>query len=171
MLTTLKSMLKRRSVKITLEILAFMLIYLAVRAWMQRDLPSGLAPVLVATTLAGQGVNLADLAKERPVLLHFWATWCGVCKLEQAAIQKISHDHPVVTVAIQSEGEQSVRAYLQEHQLTFPVVVDDGGVLMQRFGVRGVPASFIINRHGEIVAKEVGYTTEWGLRLRLWWAN
>lgn len=171
MLTMIKSMLKRRWVKLTLEVLAFLVIYFAVRGWMQRDLPSGPAPALVATTLAGQTVNLADLAKERPVLLHFWATWCGVCKLEQGSIQSISHDHSVVTIAIQSEGEQAVRAYLQEHQLSFPVIVDDSGVLMQRFGVRGVPASFIINRQGEIVAKEVGYTTEWGLRVRLWWAN
>ena len=171
MLATIKSTLKRRSVKIMLEILVFVLIYFLVRAWMQRDLPSGPAPELVATTLSGQTLNLASLVKERPVLLHFWATWCGVCKLEQGSIQNISQDHTVVTVAIQSEGAQAVQAYLQEHHLTFPVIVDDSGVLMQRFGVRGVPASFIINRNGEIVAKEVGFTTEWGLRARLWWAN
>lgn len=171
MLATLKSMLKRRGVKLSLEILVVAVIYFSFRAWKQWDLPSGPVPELVATTLTGQSLDLASLAKEKPVLLHFWASWCGICKLEQDAIQRISHDYSVVTVAVQSGEDQAVQAYLQENKLTFPVVVDNSGVLMQRFGVRALPANFIINRNGEIVTKEVGYSTEWGLRARLWWAN
>jgi alkyl hydroperoxide reductase subunit AhpC len=55
-----------------------------------------------------------------------------------------------------------------ENQLTFPVMLDNNGELAQTFGLKGVPASFILSPNGEIKFVETGYSTELGLRLRLW---
>ena len=163
------NVLKKRWVKYTLEILFFILLYLGLRAYMQRDMVQGAAPEIEAATLTQQVFRLSEVRK--PVLVHFWATWCGICKLEQDSIQALSRDYPVITIAMQSGSDQEVQAYLAEHQLDFSVINDESGELSTRYGIQGVPASFIVNSAGEIVAAERGYTTGWGLRLRLWWAN
>jgi thiol-disulfide isomerase/thioredoxin len=165
----LRRYLQKPWVKFPLEVLFFVLLYLGLRAYMQRDMAQGLAPDFQATTLNQQAFQLTEVSK--PVLVHFWATWCGICKLEQASIQAISADYPVITIAMQSGSDVEIQDYLNEHQLDFAVINDQFGELSARYGVQGVPASFIVNSQREIVAAERGYTTEWGLRLRLWWAK
>ena len=74
----------------------------------------------------------------------------------------------MISIASWSEGETEVKAYMQNNQLTFPVMLDTSGKLAQSFGLKGVPTSFILDPNGEITFVESGYSTEAGLRLRLW---
>ncbi|MBI3562765.1 MAG: redoxin domain-containing protein [Gammaproteobacteria bacterium] len=171
MLEKIRQSLKPGWKSTAVELLVFVLMYAAIRAWMQRDLPQGAVPPMQAITLAGEPVDIARYGRGRPVLIHFWATWCSVCRLEQGSINAISRDYPVLTIATQSGSGSEVQGYLQKNQLHFPVVLDDSGELLQRFGLHGVPASFIIDPRGNIAYREVGYTTGWGLRLRLWLAT
>ena len=100
-----------------------------------------------------------------------WATWCPVCKLEQATLEELQHDYRVVTVAMRSGDRLAIEHYMAQEGLSFPVIVDDGGELARRFGVRGVPTSFVVDANGRIRFSEVGFTSAWGLRLRLWLAS
>jgi peroxiredoxin len=160
----------RRAVKVTVEILLILLVYLTVKTFMQRHLVEGIAPVLQDRSLTGQTINLQSF-KGQPVLVQFWATWCPVCKLEQNSIDAISRDHTVITVAMSSGNKAQVKAYMDANKLSFPVVLDEDGAIARRFGVRGTPTGFVIDRDGNIAFSEVGYTTGWGLRLRLWLAG
>jgi thiol-disulfide isomerase/thioredoxin len=112
---------------------------------------------------------LAD--SRRPLLVHFWASWCPVCKLEQENIQTISEDYPVITIAMQSGEVIEVVEYMHQEGLRFPVINDSSGTLARRFGVRAVPSSFIVAGNNTIVFREAGYTTGIGLRVRLWLAK
>jgi thiol-disulfide isomerase/thioredoxin len=170
MYNKLTTLLKVRGVKLTLEILFIAVLFFAVKAYMQRNLIDGPAPLLEGDLLSGQSISLHSF-KDQPVLLHFWATWCPVCKLEQDSIEAISKDHKVITIAMNSGNDLEVQAFLEENQLSFPVIVDENGGIAERFGVSGVPTSFIIDNSGQIAFTEVGYTTSWGLRLRLWMAQ
>ena len=116
-------------------------------------------------------LDLATLGQGRPVLVHFWATWCPICKLEQGTINALSAEHPVITIATQSGDAQAVQTFMQEQHLHFPVLLDEEGTLLQRYGLHGVPATFVIDPQGRIAFREVGYTTSWGLRARLWLAR
>lgn len=145
-------------------------VVVAVRGYMLRDAASGLAPSIEGALVGGGSTSLAAL-RGRPVLVHFWSTWCPVCRLEEGSIQSIAGDHSVLTVAFQSGGGKAVAAYLATHGLSMPVVLDDDGAMAARYGVRGVPASFILDGQGRIRFVEAGYTTEAGLRLRLWLAG
>lgn len=107
----------------------------------------------------------------RPLLVHFWASWCRVCQLEQATIDSIAADHAVITVMTRSGGEVEARQYLRERGIRATVILDETGVLADRYRVRGVPASFIINAKGEVVDVEIGYSSEIGLRARLYLAS
>ncbi len=167
---TLLSKFKHHTGKWYGQVLVLLLVFFAVRAYTQRDMIAGEAPVFHSVLLNAQTVNLQDF-RGRPVLVHFWATWCPVCKLEQASIESISHDYPVLTISMQSGDDLEVQAFLQEHGLHYPVVNDAEGMLAQRYGVRGVPSSFFLDGKGRIRFIEVGYTSEWGMRLRMWWLN
>ena len=154
----------------TLEIISILLLLLALRAWMQRGMVAGPAPELQGRLLNDESYSLlAD--SRRPLLVHFWASWCPICNLEQESIQAISDDYPVITIAMQSGEASEVAEYLRQQNLHFPVINDPNGVLSRRFGVRAVPSSFIVADNNMIVFRETGYTTGIGLRLRLWLAQ
>lgn len=151
-------------------IAAFALVYFGIRAWQHRDLAYGSAPAIVGKTLNGHTVSLAEL-RGRPVLVHFWATWCHICRMEQGAIDAIARTHTVLTVAIDAGDPAALRRYVQEHGIHAPVVADVGGRFAADYGVRAVPADFIVDGKGMIRYVEVGYSSQWGLRARLWLAG
>lgn len=152
------------------NVLVLVIIVAGIRWWQHRDMVSGAAPALQGVTLAGQPYTLAA-RPGKPVLVHFWATWCPICRMGQGGIDAIARDHLVVTVAMQSGDAQEIRAYLAKQGVGFPVLLDPDGALSSAWGVPAVPASFVVDAAGRIRFATVGYTTEAGLRARLWAAD
>jgi peroxiredoxin len=147
-----------------------LLLLFGIRTYQQRAMPKGDAPSLAGTDLQGAAVSLEDY-RGKPVVLHFFATWCGVCKAEQHNIDAVARDLPVLSVASQSGDETEVLAFVRERGIAPRVVVDEQSVLARRFGVQAFPATFVIDGDGRIRHVEVGYTTELGLRARVWLAG
>ena len=143
---------------------------LGIRAWQQSGIASGSAPALAGVLLDGKPVALTAFAG-RPVLVHFWATWCPICSAEQGSIDALARETPVITVAMQSGEHDAVVQHMRKEALSFPVLNDPDGLIAAQWGVRAVPASFVVDGAGQIRYVEVGYTTGVGLRLRLWLAG
>ena len=152
------------------ELTLILIVVFSVRFWVQGDIISGVPPNIRGTTLNGISFDLYK-SKSRPMLVHFWATWCPVCKLEQSNINNIAKSHAVITIAMQSGEDNELKAFMEEEKLSFDVINDKNGILSHSYNIRGVPVSFIVNKENEVEFAEVGYTTELGLRLRLWWAG
>ena len=150
-----------------INLVLILLVVAGVQWWKTRPLASGAAPSLVGLTRDGRTLDLAEF-RGQPVLIHFWATWCPVCRLMDGAIDDLAHDYPVVTVALQSGTPEDLGRFMQEHGLHFPVIADPDGQLATRWGVRGVPSTFIVDANKQIRQSTVGASTEWGLRVRLW---
>lgn len=163
----MRKILKHRGARIVLELGLFLMLYLGVRAYMQWHLASGTLPVISAETLAGKPFDTRQ-ARKGPLLVQFWATWCPICHLEDKSIQAISRDYPVISIALSSGDAPAVRKFMRQHGLDFPVINDPNGEIARRFGVTNVPVSFVVNSRNRIRFVERGYTTGWGLRLRLW---
>lgn len=154
-----------------INLLLFVLVVAGIRFWQQRDIVSGQAPNLRGVTLSGQPYILPAHPRS-PVLVHFWATWCPVCRTEQSSIAALAHDDPaVITIAMQSGKPEEVVKYMREQGVDFPVVNDPDGSIARAWGVHAVPVSFIISPDGGVRFVEVGYTTEIGLRIRHWLAG
>lgn len=150
-------------------VLAFAVIYSGIRAWQHRNLVHGLAPQFSATTLQGKTFTLAG-KRDKPLLVHFWASWCRICRMEQSSIDSIARDHDVITIAIDGADPIALKRYVQNHGIQASVIPDRSG-LAARYGIRGVPTDFVVDREGRIRFIEVGYSSEWGLRARLWLAG
>ncbi|MDJ0806534.1 MAG: protein disulfide oxidoreductase [Gammaproteobacteria bacterium] len=162
--------MKRRLLGWAFELfLLFGALYL-LHLWQTRDTVTGEAPMLSGRTLNGEVLALESL-RGRPVLVYFWATWCPICELESGTIDSLAEDYTVITIAMQSGHKTAIQAYLDENALSFPVISDPQGLLASRWGVAGVPTTFIIDAGGVIRFTEVGYTTSLGLRTRLWWVQ
>lgn len=154
-----------------LEVLLFVVIIMGVRAWQQRDIVKGEAPPLIGIMLDGKPYVL-PAKPGQATLVHFWATWCPVCRAEQGTIESLSKDNPnVVTIAMQSGASTAISKYMVEQEVSFPVVNDADNRISSQWGVQAVPASFIVDADGKIRFVEIGYTTGIGLRLRLWLAS
>lgn len=167
---SLKVKLSKKYYKWIIDIAIIVIIISAARFWMQKDVVTGSAPNINAVQLNGKQFNLYQ-HKTRPILVHFWATWCPVCKLEQSNIENISKDISTITIAMQSGSDEDVKQFMSDENLSFNVINDESGALSRSYNIKGVPVSFIVNKENKIEFVEVGYTTELGLRLRLWWAS
>jgi thiol-disulfide isomerase/thioredoxin len=158
---------QRRLRGILVNLALIIVVYAGVQWYQSRPLASGDAPALSGELLTHTPFDL-DAWRGRPVLVHFWATWCPICKLGQDSIARLAEDYAVISVAMQSGGPDEVRGYLAEHDLAVPTLNDPFGEIASAWGVRAVPASFVIGADGQIRFATVGYTSGIGLRGRLW---
>ena len=111
----------------------------------------------------GQAVTLSQFIGQ-PILVNFWATWCGPCRIEMPEIQAIWEEHKddglVVLALDQSETAEDVQAYFDELGLTFTPLLDEGNDTAKNFGLQGtLPASVFINPDGEVSVIHRGVMT------------
>ena len=153
----------------TINIALMLAVYLAVQAYQARHAPqSGPAANILATDIHGKNIALEHY-QGKPVLIYFWATWCNICDITRSSIHNIAQDHPVITIASQSGGNDEILAYQHKHQFDVTIINDEFAQLSNVYGVRAFPTIFLLDAQGNIRDVEIGLSSEWGLRLRLWW--
>jgi cytochrome c biogenesis protein CcmG/thiol:disulfide interchange protein DsbE len=117
------------------------------------------APNFELQNLDGQSISLSNL-KGNPVLVNFWATWCGPCVSEMPYIQEINEDWSdtgLVVLAINiGDSSQAVEQFLQEHNLALPVLLDTKKVVAPKYGIRAIPTTFFIDKEGIVRVKVIG---------------
>jgi peroxiredoxin len=123
----------------------------------------GAAPDFTLTDIAGAPVSLADAAGS-PVLINFWATWCGPCRIEMPAIQaryEMHKDAGLRVFAVDfDEGQAEVEDFAKAFGLTFDVLLDPGGEVNNMYRVLGYPSSYFVDAEGIIRVVHVGMMTE-----------
>ncbi|RMG41789.1 MAG: TlpA family protein disulfide reductase [Candidatus Dadabacteria bacterium] len=139
---------------------ALVLLLLLLQGGCTRKSHSGLAPGDVAPDFnvvpidhQTEKVSLSDF-RGKVVLLNFWASWCGPCISELPALERAyarlkSEGFVVVAVGI-DDHVSSLKDFKERYGLTFPVLFDANGQASFRYGVRGVPETFFIDRQGKI---------------------
>ena len=109
--------------------------------------------------LDGSKTALSSL-KGKIVLLNFWATWCPPCKAEMPSIEALwkATKGKAFTILALSDGESpsDVSAFIKKNGYTYPVFVDPAGSVPQRYGVQGIPTTYVIDKKGMVIARVIG---------------
>ncbi len=121
------------------------------------------APDFTLADLAGNNVSLASF-KGQVVVLNFWATWCGPCKLEMPMLEQhyqALQGQKLVVLAVESGDPLSdVQDFVTQNRLTFPVVADKAATVSDDYLVQALPTTFILDAQGIILQKHVGLLSQ-----------
>jgi thiol-disulfide isomerase/thioredoxin len=104
-------------------------------------------------------------------MIHFWATWCPICKTEASNIQKISERFQVLTIATQSGNDEDIKKYTKENGVNFMVINDKDGLLTKSAGISTFPTTMIYDKNQQLVFSDVGYSSTWSLWLKMLWVS
>jgi peroxiredoxin len=96
----------------------------------------------------------------KTVLINFWATWCPPCREEMPALERLYREHRdrgLVLLAISIDADPKVVApYVKTSQLTFPIALDPKAEVANKYGVRALPSSFVVDRQGVMAGLALG---------------
>ena len=118
-----------------------------------------ITPAFALADLDGNPVRLEDL-RGRPVVLNFWASWCGPCVEEFPLLREAADRHAgdglaVVGIVYQDRSE-AARDFMARNGGSWPAVMDPGDRVAAAYGILGPPETFFIGRDGTIIARQIG---------------
>ncbi|HUO16786.1 MAG TPA: redoxin domain-containing protein [Verrucomicrobiae bacterium] len=118
------------------------------------------APDFTLQSLTGSNLRLSDL-RGKAVLLNFWATWCGPCKIEMPWFVELQDEYgsqglQIVGVAMDDSSKEDIAKFAKEMGVNYPVLLGKEAVGDEYGGVPALPESFFIGRDGKIVDKIIG---------------
>ena len=117
------------------------------------------APDFTLNTIDNKQISLSDY-RGRPVILNFWATWCGPCRYEVPAFKAFSEKYPeedVVVIGVNTQDDpDSARGYAIADKLKFVIPVDPTGAVAGLYNIRGLPTTYIIDGKGVIKYIKIG---------------
>lgn len=114
-----------------------------------------LAPEIDLPTMTGERIVLSQLVG-KPVLINFWASWCGPCRAEFPVLvrkYKQYRDEGLVIIGVNtqdSNSDEGIRTFMQNTLVNFPIVRDRDERITRAYGIRGLPTSVFIDRQGII---------------------
>lgn len=107
-------------------------------------------------------------------MIHFFATWCGVCRAELPSVRGLARNlgsnEVLLAVVADSEDAELVRRFAREHELSYPILLGTPETL-SAYRVSSFPTNYYVNGDGSIQTSTVGLSTRLGMALRLWRAN
>jgi peroxiredoxin len=130
-----------------------------------QKLPSLTIPMTDGTTFKSSNYH------DKPLIIHFWATWCPTCKLEISNFNTLAKEYNLITIAVQSGSNEVLKEFMKERGLSFPLINDRNGVLAKKFAINAYPTTLLFDKDGKLAFAEVGYTSTLGIKLRMWWLS
>jgi thiol-disulfide isomerase/thioredoxin len=126
----------------------------------KEQLMGGLAPDFDLTGLDGKNLKLSDL-RGKAVLLNFWATYCGPCKIEMPWFVELQKEYgpqgfQIIGVAMDDASNEDIAKFAKEMGVNYPILLGKDSVAQSYGGVSVLPTTFFIDRDGRITAREFG---------------
>jgi peroxiredoxin len=122
------------------------------------------APDFSVLDLSSNKISLASYRGQKVVLLDFWATWCGPCRMAMVGLQTLQDKYKGQGLEIlslnQAEPANQVRQFITRKKYGFHVVLDADGSVAAKYGVRGIPTLVLVDKSGVIQWLQVGYSAD-----------
>ena len=126
------------------------------------------APELSLKLVANAPTDAADVSlsglRGHPVLLDFWATWCGPCQAEAPVVNRIAEryrEQGLAVVGVDTSDEKGNAApFASRHHLTYPIAYDEGQRAASAYGVENLPTLVVISKTGKVMAVRTGMTSD-----------
>lgn len=119
------------------------------------------APAFTLPLLDGGTADLSAHKGKEIVILDFWATWCGPCRMAMPIMDEVAREYADKGVRLyavnQQENPETIRAFLKEMNLSCTVALDDMGRTSDAYGADGIPHTVIIDKEGRIQSVHLGY--------------
>ena len=161
----------KKIIKETAILIVMVLVISNVMSYIRKpDLSNSELPQFNALMIDGKKFNAKEY-EGKPILIHLWATWCPVCKVEAPNIQTLSEYYNVVTIAVKSGSDEEIQTFMNEGGYNYKVINDEEGAWAKIYSVSAYPTTFVYSSEGHISFSEVGYTSTVGLIFRMWWAG
>ena len=117
------------------------------------------APEFSLADLDGNPIHLSEL-RGRPVIVNFWASWCGPCVEEfpllREAMERYGPHGLAVVGIVYEDRSEAARDFMRRNGAIWPAAMDPGLRVADAYGIVGVPETFFIGRDGTIVARQIG---------------
>jgi cytochrome c biogenesis protein CcmG/thiol:disulfide interchange protein DsbE len=133
---------------------------------MDRSLIGRTAPEIEGQRLEGAAPFRLSELRGKPVIVAFWASWCSPCRYELPALSAFMRgrrDVEAIAVNVDRTREEAL-AFLARTPLELPVVLDSQAVSLGRYGVSSMPTTFLVDSHGTVKWKRVGFNREHGIQ-------
>lgn len=118
------------------------------------DLIGQLAPDFTLKALDGREIKLSDYRGNKTVLVAFWASWCGPCRMEMPSLVSFYQQHRdsgVELLALSIDDDPAdARKYAEQNRLPFPVLVDTDEQAASQYHVQGIPVLFVVDTSGKV---------------------
>src|SRR6185295_11656226 len=132
------------------------------RGMVGKPAPAFSLPV-AANGQPGAQMSTSDL-KGRPVVLDFWASWCGPCAVEAPVLDRLARRYEskglVVLGVNVSDPPNVIKQYATQKGLSYPMLVESGSTVSESYGVKNLPSLIILDKEGKVMAYLVGVVDE-----------
>ncbi|OGW22340.1 MAG: hypothetical protein A3K09_01450 [Nitrospinae bacterium RIFCSPLOWO2_12_FULL_47_7] len=123
------------------------------------------SPDFTLKTLDGKLSTLSHY-KGQVVVLNVWATWCVPCRVEMPSLESLyrrfrSEGVSVLAISIDKGADAAVKTFVDEHQLSFPILLDSDGLVERLYPAFSIPVTYVLDKAGHIIAKVDG-AKNWG---------
>lgn len=165
-------MLKNRYIKYLLELFFLLLIAVVianiVSIYRGYDLNKEQLRTTTFILLDGSKYNIEE---KKPLIIHFWATWCPICRAELSNIEFLSKHYQVITVVVKSGDNDKIREYAKKQRVNFKIINDNSGDMARKLNISMFPTTIIYDKNKSMAFTDIGYTSTIGILLKVWWVE
>jgi peroxiredoxin len=165
-----KSSAKKFALVVVLILVAIPLVWKAKSLGMQllgfgdsQALMNKPGPEIMLPELGGKTISTKDFRGRKKLVVTFWASWCGPCRMELPELEvfyrkyhKTESNFEVLAIST-DQDRAAAEAYARNASLSFPVLLDTQGMTQDAYGVHAIPMLFVINEDGKVIYADVGY--------------
>lgn len=160
-------LIKNKKLSLLLQILLFVVIFIAILSWQQKDMLANDEPIESFTLkdLTDQPHTLFHNAGDKKTLLYFFAPWCSICRISMPSLNTLDKEKTnIYVIALSYDSKEQVQSFMQDIDYQGSVLLGNPQIA-KRFKVSAFPSYYVLNSEHKVIHKGLGLSSS----IALWW--